>query len=69
MSYVTFRFVWQEGGKEHSKSWNTHFRFFFRYELELILWKSKFTNYKIYGDFEGHELCKDSKEFVVVCSK
>lgn len=69
MSYVTFRFVWQEEGKEHSKSWNTHFRFFFRYELELILSKSKFTKYKIYGDFGGNELTKDSKEFVVVCVK
>lgn len=69
MSYVTFRFVWEEGGKEHSKVWNTHFRFFFRYELELILSKTKFPHYKIFGDFEEHELTKDSKEFVVVCNK
>ncbi len=69
MSYVTFRFVWQEGGKEHTRSWTTDFRLFFRYELEHLLFRSKFNESHIYGDFAGNELTKDSKEFVVICRR
>jgi SAM-dependent methyltransferase len=69
ISHVTFRFVWQEDGKEHTQTWNTDLRFFFRYELQHLLALSKFTDYKLYGDFPEHELTKDSKEFLVVCGR
>ncbi len=32
ISHVTFKFVWDEDGKEVSKEWKTDMRFFFRYE-------------------------------------
>jgi SAM-dependent methyltransferase len=69
ISYVTFRFVWQEGDTENSRSWNTELRFFLRYELEHLLFRSKFNDYHIYGDFAGNELTRESKEFVVVCKR
>ena len=44
-------------------------RFFFRYELEHLVERSKFECYKILGDYHGNELNQDSKEFVVICQK
>lgn len=69
ISYVTFKLVWEEGGKEMSKDWNTVLRYFFRYELEHLINQSKLKLEKIYGDFAENDLNKDSKEFIVVCSK
>jgi len=69
ISLVTFTFVWQEGDEGISHTWNTELRFFFRYELEHLLYRSEFKDYYIYGDFSGHGLTKDSKEFVVVCKR
>jgi SAM-dependent methyltransferase len=67
LSYVTFTFVWTENDKEYTEEWKTQLRFFFRYELEHLLCRSKFKSYHIYGDFSEGELTRDSKEFIVVC--
>jgi SAM-dependent methyltransferase len=70
ISRITFRFVWEEeDGEGISYNWSTEIRLVFRYELEHLLYRSKFKDYKIFGDFLGHELTKDSKEFVVVCKR
>jgi SAM-dependent methyltransferase len=69
ISHVTFSFIWQEGKEGFNYTWNTELRLFFRYELEHLLYRSKFKDYHIYGDFSGHELTEDSKEFVVVCRR
>ncbi len=45
------------------------FRFYFRYELEHLIKRSKLTLEKIWGDFEEGDLTGDSKEFIVVCRK
>lgn len=66
ISHVTFKFVWDEGGKEISKEWKTDMRFFFRYEIEHLIKQSKLELVKIFGDFKGNELNQDSKEFVIV---
>jgi SAM-dependent methyltransferase len=66
---IRFRLVWTEKGKRHEGTWNTHLRFFFRYELEALLQRSKFTSFAIYGDYQGSPLSGDSKEFVVVCRR
>jgi hypothetical protein len=44
-------------------------RFYFRYELEHLLSKTRFSAWKIYGDYFGNELNPESKDFVVVLSK
>jgi SAM-dependent methyltransferase len=66
---ITFRFEWNEGSSSHNQEWKTPMRFFFRFELEHLLERSKFSKYNIAGDFQGNELKNDSKEFVITCTK
>jgi SAM-dependent methyltransferase len=66
---ITFRIEWNEGRKKFSGEWNTTMRYFFRYELEHLVERSKFRKYRILGDFEGNELDHLSKEFIVICRK
>ncbi len=66
---VNFHMEWEEqSGLEHD-DWQLPMRFYFRYELEHLIERSDFQGYKIYGDYCGNGLKKDSKEFVVVCNK
>jgi SAM-dependent methyltransferase len=66
---INFRFEWNEGSSKFSKEWKTPMRFFFRFELEHLIERSMFKNYRISGDFSGSDLNNDSKEFIVVCQK
>ena len=68
VSNVAFRLEWEEDGKVHSSTWHTRLRFFFRYELEHLLARSVFTEYRISGDFMGNPLAEDSREFIVECT-
>lgn len=66
-SDITMTFRWDQGEREEMGKWNFKFRFYFRYELEHLIKRSKLTLEKIYGDFNGGELKEGSKEFIVVC--
>jgi hypothetical protein len=44
-------------------------RFFFRHELEHLVARSKLKLDHIYGDYEGHDLTSESKDFIVVCRR
>lgn len=66
---INFRFEWNEGISIFSKEWKTTMRFFFRFELEHLIERSMFKNYRISGDFSGSDLNNDSKEFIVICQK
>ena len=66
---VTFRLEWDEDNSVKQYDWEVPLRFFFRYELEHLLERSDFREYKILGDYQGNELNRDSKEFIVVCRK
>jgi SAM-dependent methyltransferase len=66
---VKFRMEWEENGRLQLDEWTTPLRYFFRYELEHLVERSKFRNYKIMGDYNGNELNRDSKEFIVICRK
>jgi len=66
---LTFKFVWDENGSEKTDEFSTPLRYYFRYELENLIARTKFKLEKIYGDFKRNELSNQSKEFVVVCSK
>ncbi|MCX6333753.1 MAG: class I SAM-dependent methyltransferase [Bacteroidia bacterium] len=66
---VKFRMEWEENGRLVHDEWSTPMRYFFRYELEHLVERSKFGKYKILGDYKGNELNQDSKEFIVVCQK
>jgi len=66
---ITFRFEWNKGISNFRKEWETPMRFFFRFELEHLIERSRFKNYRISGDFSGNDLNKNSKEFIVICQK
>ncbi len=44
-------------------------RLFFRYELEHLIERSNFKEYRITGDYLGNELNPKSKEFIIICRK
>jgi SAM-dependent methyltransferase len=66
---VNFHLEWDEDDKVKSEDWTAPLRFFFRYELEHLIERSKFKEYKILGDYKGNDLNQESKEFIVVCMK
>jgi SAM-dependent methyltransferase len=66
---IHFRLEWDENNKTMTEDWHLPLRFFFRYELEHLVERSEFKNYKILGDYLGNELSEKSKEFIVICQK
>jgi SAM-dependent methyltransferase len=66
---ITFRLEWDENDGLKQEEWKFPLRFFFRYELEHLIERSDFRNYKILGDYHGNELNAHSKEFIVICQK
>lgn len=66
---VTFRLEWEEDGGKQTDEWVVPLRFFFRYELEHLIERSKFPEYQIVGDYQGNQLNSRSKEFIMICKK
>ena len=69
VSYVTMRFVWDEGKKQRTESWDFMMRFYFRYEIEHLIALSDLELISIYGDYQRTPLNEASKDFIVVCRK
>ena len=67
--HVRFLFVWDEDNDVKQGEWEVPMRFFFRYELEHLIERSNFEDYKIYGDFEENSLNSNSLEFLIHCFK
>jgi SAM-dependent methyltransferase len=66
---VTMKFVWDEDGKPVEKEWQMKMRFYFRYELEHLISRSKLKLKTIYGDYAGNPLNSGSKDFILHCYK
>ncbi|MDQ3022241.1 MAG: class I SAM-dependent methyltransferase [Bacteroidota bacterium] len=66
---ITFKFIWDENGEQRKDDSKFSLRYFFRYELENLIGRTKFKLDKMYGDFNRGELNNDSKDFVIVCLK
>lgn len=66
---ICFRLEWNDNDSHYFQEWKTPLRFFFRYELEHLVERSLFKDWKISGDFMGNELDTDSKEFIIKCQK
>jgi SAM-dependent methyltransferase len=64
---VSMRFDWEDEGQQNSREWTSPMRFFFRYELEHLIARSKLKLKAIYGDFSESALDSGSKEFIVHC--
>lgn len=67
--HITFLLEWIEGKEVKHDEWKFPLRFFFRYELEHLIERSEFKNYKILGDYQGNELNQKSREFILICQK
>jgi SAM-dependent methyltransferase len=66
---VTMAFAWEDEGQQHSQEWTFPMRFFFRYELEHLIARSKLKLKAINGDFAESALDSRSKEFLVHCTR
>jgi SAM-dependent methyltransferase len=66
---VKFTFEWDEDGNIKRDEWTSPLRFFFRYELEHLVERSRFKKYEILGDYKSGKLNRESREFIVVCKK
>jgi len=68
-NHVRMSFVWDEEDGEHRGDWEFEMRFFFRFEIEHLVARSKLCLEAIHGDFEGTPLDASSREFVVACRR
>ena len=68
-SRVRMSFRWEEDDGEHQAEWVFEMRFFFRFEIEHLVARSKLALEEIRGDFAGGPLTADSREYVVVCRR
>lgn len=66
---VKFHLEWEENNETKHDEWIVPLRFFFRYELEHLIERTRFEKYRIAGDYYGSELNQKSKEFIIICQK
>jgi len=69
VTHATFRFEWEDEQGLQRYTWNYPLRFYYQWELEHLLARSKLKLQTILGDFEGNPLTENSKEFVLICKK
>jgi len=67
--HVNFNLEWEENNELKHDEWVLPLRYFFRYEMEHLIERSKFQNYKIYGDYQKNDLNNESKDFIAICQK
>jgi hypothetical protein len=68
-SDVCMKFVWDEDEETIERDFRFKMRFYFRFELEHLIHRSKLGLVAIYGDYNETPLEPGSREFVVVCKK
>ncbi len=66
---VHMGFLWEEEDGEHRAEWEFEMRFFFRFEIEHLVARSKLVLEAIHGDFAGGPLEAGSREYVVTCRR
>ncbi len=66
---ILFHLEWDEDEVRKSDDWRTRLRYYFRFELEHLIERSKFGKYRIMGDYNGNPLRSSSRDFVVECEK
>jgi len=66
---VRMGFRWEEDDGEHRGDWEFEMRFFFRFEIEHLVARSKLVLEGVHGDFAGGPLTAGSREYVVACRR
>ena len=68
-NHVRMRFEWDEEDSEQRGEWAFDMRFFFRFELEHLVARSRLRLEAIHGDFAEGPLTPESAEYVVVARR
>jgi SAM-dependent methyltransferase len=68
-NHVTMRFAWDEKDGERWGDWEFDMRFFFRFEVEHLVARSKLRLEALHGDFAEGPLDARSRELVAVCRR
>ena len=66
---VRMTYIWDDADGEHRESWEFEMRFFFRFEIEHLVARSKLQLESIQGTFAGEALTAASREFVMTCRR
>jgi SAM-dependent methyltransferase len=66
---VRMRFVWDEEAGERRETWELEMRFFFRYEIEHLVARSRLRLAALHGDFAEGAIGPGSRDYVVVCRR
>jgi len=66
---VTFRFEWNENNNQYKDEFYSPMRYFFRYELENLVGRTKFNLEKFYGSFECKDFGLNPKEQILILRK
>jgi SAM-dependent methyltransferase len=66
---VRMRFAWDEEDGDHRGDWEFEMRFFFRWEIEHLVARSKLRLEALHGDFAGGRLTAESREYVAICRR
>jgi len=66
---LEMKFRWEENDQWLEDTWRSQMRFFWRYELELLIAASGLSLVTIYGDFQKGALDYSSQDFIVVCKR
>lgn len=66
---VRMRFEWDEEDGGRRGTWEFEMRFYFRFEVEHLVARSRLRLEALHGDFVGGPLTAASRELVVVCRR
>ncbi len=66
---ITFKFIWDEDGMQKTDTFSTPLRYYFRYELENLVGRTKFKLENIYGSFNREPLGGKTNEQIVILRK
>lgn len=69
VSHVTMTLQWDDEAGKKSEVWKMQMRYFFRYELEHLVQRSKLSLKHIYGDYSEGVPGPQSKDFIVICQR
>jgi SAM-dependent methyltransferase len=66
---INFRLEWETENNLKAEEWDFPLRYFFRYELEHLVERSLFEEYRMYGDYNEKSLDNDSRDYIIICKK
>lgn len=68
-SRVRMQFEWDDDGGKQRDEWTFDMRYFFRFELEHLMERSRLQLEALHGDFEEGPLTPESADYVIVARR